>query len=94
MVSKIRGPPLPLTESNRYPKWRHSAQDERRAPCTPSENMQAVIGRVRYRVADATLLAHDEYWDRRNYERHFRKKFLYRSPKCSSCRRSRAVIRR
>lgn len=47
----------------------------------PSENMEAIINKVRYRVADATLLAHDEYWDGRNWERGGRNTFLYRSPR-------------
>ena len=47
----------------------------------PSERMAAVINKVRYRVGDATLLAHDSYWDGNNYERHGRNRFLYRSPR-------------
>ena len=46
----------------------------------PSETMEAIIGRVRYRVNGSTLLAHDEYWDGSNYERQGRNTFLYRSP--------------
>ncbi len=46
----------------------------------PSEDMEAVVNRVRYRVRGSTLLAHDEYWDGRNRERNGRNTFLYRSP--------------
>jgi hypothetical protein len=42
--------------------------------------MEQVIDKVRYRVADSTLLAHDRYWDGHNWERHGRNTFLYRSP--------------
>ena len=47
----------------------------------PSDKMEAIIGRVRYRVADSTLLAHDCYWDGSNMERHGRNTFLYRTPR-------------
>ena len=47
----------------------------------PSEKLEAIIGRVRYRVADATLLADDEFWDGSNMERHGRNTFLYRTPR-------------
>lgn len=47
----------------------------------PSEKMEAIINKVRYRVADATLLAHDAYWDGNNMERNGRNTFLYRSPR-------------
>lgn len=46
----------------------------------PDENMESIIGRVRYRVASSTLLAHDCYWDGSNFERHGRNTYLYRSP--------------
>ncbi len=46
----------------------------------PRDDMQAVIDKVRYRVAGSTLLAHDRYWDGHNYERPGRNTFLYRSP--------------
>ena len=47
----------------------------------PSDTMETIIGRVRYRVSDSTLLAHDAYWDGSNMERHGRNTFLYRSPR-------------
>ena len=47
----------------------------------PSERMEAIIGRVRYRVQGSTLLAHDAYWDGHNYERHGRNTYLYRTPR-------------
>lgn len=47
----------------------------------PSDKMEAVVGRRRYRVGDARLLAHDSYWDGSNYERHGRNTFLYKTPK-------------
>ena len=40
-----------------------------------------VVGRKRYDVATATLLASDCYWDGHNFERHGRNTFLYRTPK-------------
>jgi len=46
----------------------------------PSPDMEATIGKVRYRVAGSALLAHDRYWDGNNMERHGRNTFLYRSP--------------
>lgn len=47
----------------------------------PSEKMEAIVNKVRYRVSDSTLLAHDEYWDGHNLERHGRNMFLYRTPR-------------
>lgn len=46
----------------------------------PSENMERIVDRVRYRVRGSTLLAHDCYWDGRNWERNGRNRFLYRTP--------------
>jgi hypothetical protein len=43
--------------------------------------MQRIVDGVRYQVAAATLLADDQYWDGRNYERRGRNRFLYRTPK-------------
>jgi hypothetical protein len=40
-----------------------------------------IIGRKRYDVATATLVAHDCYWDGHNFERSGRNCFLYRTPK-------------
>jgi hypothetical protein len=42
--------------------------------------MTRIIGRKRYSVATATLIASDEYWDGHNWERHGRNTFLYRTP--------------
>lgn len=47
---------------------------------TVPDNMQRVVGGIRYRVATATLLADDQYWDGRNHERNGRNRFLYRTP--------------
>ena len=46
----------------------------------PSENMEQIIGKVRYRVSDATLLAHDCYCDGRNMESDGLNTFLYKTP--------------
>jgi hypothetical protein len=46
----------------------------------PSDTMTRIVDGVRYRVATATVLAHDEYWDGNNYERRGRNTWLYRSP--------------
>lgn len=43
-------------------------------------NMEAIIGRKRYRTETATLLAHDNYWDGHNFDRHGRNIFLLRTP--------------
>ena len=45
------------------------------------DSMQRVVGGIRYRVATATLLADDQYWDGSNYERRGRNRFLYRTSK-------------
>jgi hypothetical protein len=45
----------------------------------PEKTMSKVIGGKRYSVATATLLASDEYWDGRNFERLGRNTFLYRT---------------
>jgi len=47
----------------------------------PDEKMEAIIGKVRYRVSDSVLLAHNSYWDNNDFTRHGRNTFLYRSPK-------------
>lgn len=47
----------------------------------PDENMEALIGGVRYRVRGSQVLAHDHYWDGRNWDRGGRNTFLFRSPK-------------
>jgi len=47
----------------------------------PAETMQQVIDGKRYRVATATLLADDAYWDGSNHERNGRNRFLYRTPR-------------
>ena len=39
-----------------------------------------IIGKKRYSVATATLLAGDDYWDGHNWERSGRNTFLYRAP--------------
>lgn len=45
----------------------------------PREDFERVINKVRYRVRDATPLAHNHYWNGRSYERNFRNTWLYRS---------------
>jgi hypothetical protein len=47
------------------------------------ENFVKIIGRKRYDVSTATLLAGDDFWDGSNFERHGRNTFLYRTPKGS-----------
>ena len=46
----------------------------------PDPNMTRIVDRKRYRVATATLIAHDAYWDGRNFERRGRNTYLYRAP--------------
>lgn len=41
------------------------------------EKFEQIINSQRYNVADATLLASDEYWDGSNFERQGRNRFLY-----------------
>jgi hypothetical protein len=48
---------------------------------TVPDDMQRVVDGIRYRVATATLLADDQYWDGHNHERRGRNCFLYRTPK-------------
>ena len=48
---------------------------------TVPDDMQRVVDGIRYRVATATLLADDQYWDGHNHERRGRNRFLYRTPK-------------
>jgi hypothetical protein len=47
---------------------------------SPKEWAEVKNGK-RYDVSKATLLAGDDYWDGRNFERHGRNTFLYRTPK-------------
>ena len=47
----------------------------------PSSTMKRVIGGKVYNVATATPVASDEFWDGRNFERHGRNTFLYRTPR-------------
>lgn len=44
-------------------------------------NLIRIVNRRRYSVETATLIAHDAYWDGRNFERSGRNRFLYRTPK-------------
>ena len=41
--------------------------------------IERVVGRKRYDTETATLLAHDVYWDGRNFERHGRNQWLFRT---------------
>jgi hypothetical protein len=45
------------------------------------ENMIWVVAGKRYCTANATLIAHDEYWNGYNREQGGRNKFLFRTPK-------------
>ena len=45
------------------------------------ERFTRIIGRRRYNVSTATLLAADDYWDGHNFERSGRNTFLYRTPR-------------
>ena len=47
----------------------------------PPARFTRIVNRTRYSVATAELLAGDDYWDGRNFERHGRNKFLYSTPK-------------
>ena len=42
--------------------------------------MEAIINGVRYRVANSTELASDQYWDGHGFERDGRNVFLYHTP--------------
>jgi len=45
------------------------------------EKFTRIIGKKRYSVKTATLIANDAYWDGHNWERSGRNTFLYRTPK-------------
>ena len=45
------------------------------------ENFTRIVNGKRYSTATATLIAHDAYWDDRNFERDGRNTFLYRTPR-------------
>jgi hypothetical protein len=47
------------------------------------ENMVWVVGGKRYRTDEATLIAHDEYWNGYSCEQGGRNTFLFRTPKGS-----------
>jgi len=47
----------------------------------PFTEFERVIGRKRYSVKTAELIADDAYWDGHNFERHGRQTWLYRTPK-------------
>lgn len=49
----------------------------------PPKSFVQIIDRTRYSVADAELIASDNYWDGRNSERHGRNQFLFRTKKGS-----------
>lgn len=42
--------------------------------------MERVIGGKRYSTDNATLIADDVYWNGHNFERHFRNRFLFKTP--------------
>lgn len=45
----------------------------------PPTEFTRIVDRKRYSVKNATLLAHDAYWDGHNFERSGRNCFLYRT---------------
>lgn len=47
----------------------------------PPLTMEATVNKVRYRVGNSELIAHDSYWDGSNFDRHGRNTFLYKSPR-------------
>ena len=47
----------------------------------PFAEWEKIIGRKRYSVKTAELIADDCYWDGHNYERHGRQTWLYRTPR-------------
>jgi hypothetical protein len=47
----------------------------------PYEKYTRIVGRKRYDVGTATLIAADDYWDGHRLERHGRNTFLYRTPR-------------
>jgi len=47
----------------------------------PPTDLIVVLNRTRYNTATATLLAGDDYFDGKNFERRGTNTFLYRSPK-------------
>jgi len=46
----------------------------------PPEKFTKIIGRKKYSVQTAILIASDDYWDGHNFERHGRNTWLYRTP--------------
>ena len=46
----------------------------------PPEKFTRIVGRKRYSVATATLIAGNDYWDGHNFERSGRNMFFYRTP--------------
>jgi hypothetical protein len=46
----------------------------------PPDCMERIVEGKRYAVKTATLLAHDDYWERANIKRSGRNTFLYRTP--------------
>jgi hypothetical protein len=44
-----------------------------------NSSMSKIVDGKRYKVATATLLADDCYWDGSNFERHGRNTFLYKT---------------
>ena len=46
----------------------------------PPEKFTRIVGRKRYSVATATLIAGNDYWDGHNFERSGRNTWLYRTP--------------
>lgn len=44
-------------------------------------NMNWVVAGKRYRTDKATLVAHDAYWNNRNWEQNGRNTFLFRTPR-------------
>jgi hypothetical protein len=44
------------------------------------KKFRRIVNRIRYDVETSSLLASDCYWDGRNFERHGRNTYLYRTP--------------
>jgi hypothetical protein len=61
------------TETKAKTEWRNEMK--------PPTDFTRIIGKTRYSVKTATLIAADDYWDGHNFERHGRNTFLYRTPK-------------
>jgi hypothetical protein len=55
--------------------------DRKEKTMKPPETFTRIIGKKKYSVKTATLIADDAFWDGHNWERSGRNTFLYRTPK-------------